>query len=89
MDLVWQEILTKFYKMASEKIKEILQKLNLGIQVEKFEQERIDPQVILALSDNCQVCDEGRIYAMQWGNVEFEAENQAELTRQHSRHSTN
>ena len=52
MYLVWREILTKFYKMASEKIKEILQKLNLGIQVEKFEQERIDPQVILASSDN-------------------------------------
>ena len=52
MHLVWQEILTKFYKMVSEKMKEILQKLNLGIQVEKFEQERIDTQVILASSDN-------------------------------------
>ena len=56
MHLVWREILTKFYKMASEKMKEILQKLNLGIQVEKFEQERIDPQVILASSDNELVC---------------------------------
>ena len=77
MHLVWREILTKFYKMAAQKMKEILQKLNLGIQVEKFEQERIDPQVILASSDNelvrlgiCTIGDRVRLRELRRASVE-------------------
>ena len=85
MHLVWQEILTKFYKMASEKMKEILQKLNLGIQVEKFEQERIDPQVILALSDNelvrlgiCTIGDRVRLRELCRASVESDNQSSSD-----------
>ena len=85
MHLVWREILTKFYKMASEKMNEILQKLNLGIQVEKFEQERIDPQVILASSDNelvrlgiCTIGDRVRLRELCRASVESDNQSSSD-----------
>ena len=85
MHLVWREILTKFYKMVLEKMKEILQKLNLGIQVEKFEQERIDPQVILASSDNdlvrlgiCTIGDRVRLRELCRASVESDNQSSSD-----------
>ena len=38
--------------MASKNMEEILQRLNLGTLIQRFKEERIDPQVINASTDN-------------------------------------